>query len=313
MIGRRFVESEQYLKARAAGHLASGEFDLDWVPVASAAETRSALRLRTYSDLSPFDIEGTPAVGELPAAAHLPSAVETIPTDHIQVELATETSENALGTAVNDGTAYSEVAVNFGSTPTLTKLPRFGTRVPITLGQLDEPGIVSSIIDRRITLGVGLGLENEIINGNAFWSGAVASAGETVAKASTYRADAVCNGIAAVQGAGWYVNPLQVVVHPTTRANIYTERDTAGRPLGVSDMLDDQVDNWIISKEIPVGEALVGDFFEGIGLFTHGELEIAVSKNHADFFARGMVALTIGFRCYSWVRQPTALCLVTGL
>jgi len=311
VIGRRFIESEQYRSARDRGLIATGQFDLEAVSVSTDAEARAALKLRTYSDGSLFDIDGEPKVGELPAAAHLPAAVETIPVEAIQVELAAETSENTLGTAVNDGTPFTEVVVHFGSSPALTKLPRFGTSVP--LGQLDEPGTVASIIDRRLELGIGLGLENEIVNGNAFWSGALALAGETVAKGANYRADALCGGIAAVQAAGWYVRPLQVVVHPTTRSAIYTERDSSARPISVSEMLDDQIDTWIISKEMPVGEALVGDFFNGVGLFTKGGLELAVSKSHRDFLSRGMVELTLGFRCYAWVRQPTALCLVTGL
>jgi hypothetical protein len=32
-----------------------------------------------------------------------------------------------------------------------------------------------------------------------------------------------------------------------------------------------------------------------------------------DFLKRSMVMMTIGFRSFAWVRQPSALCLVTGI
>ena len=315
MIGRRFVESPQYRDARTRGVIPTGEFELRGVPVATPVELRRALSLRTYSDLAPFDIDGTPQVGELPAFAHLPGAVETIPLEQIQALLAAESSDAVLATAVNDGQPYPEAGVNFGATPTLQKLPRFGTAIPVTLGQLDEPGVVASIIDRRISRGIVLGLENDILNGNAFtgWTSALAGAGATVARTTNYRADALCLGVAAVQTVGWYENPLQIVVHPTTRSSIYTERDSQNRPLGVTEELDDMIDAWIISKEMPIGTALVGDFFSAVGLLTHGGLEVSVSKAHADFFTRNMVELTVGFRAFSWLRQPTALCTVTNL
>ena len=228
------------------------------------------MRLRISSGLSNLDIEGEPFVGELPAVSRVPSVVETIPVEKEQVELANETTESNMATAVGEGTAYPEASMNFGATPTLQRLPRFGTSVPATLGILDEPGQIASLLDRRLSLGLALGLENDILNGNGFWTGAIAGANAGPVAKSGYRAFAIRQGVAKVQGAGWYVRPLQVVIHPDTAAALFEEEDGSQRPLAILDMFDDQVDTWITTTEMPAGQALVGDFFEAVGPLRQG-------------------------------------------
>lgn len=314
--GRRYIESDIYQRARASGRLAAGLFPdglAEPVEILNAAEVRAMLQLRAYSDTTMFDIQGQPDVGLLPAATNFASFAETIPVERVQVELDSELSESELATAVNDGQPLPEGALNFGTTPTLTKVPRFGVAEPVTLGLLDEPGRVQSLIESRLYDGVMLGLDNDMINGNGFWTGAVAGAGLTQAKGSGYRIAAILNGLAQVQNQGWYARPLQIVTNPLTRAAVYLEQDTAGRPLGITEILDDTVNAWIPSKYMPVGQALVGDIFAGIGLFTRGGLEVSVSGEYMDFLTRSMVEMKFEFRAYSWVRQPNALCLVTGI
>lgn len=316
MIGQRFIESEQYKRFLARGVKGQIPEDFGAVEVMSPAELRSELHLRTYSDLSSFSIDGVPEVGELPAVARVPSIVEAIPMEKVQAELASESSEVTLGSSVPDGTPFLEAGLNFGTTPALQRLPRFGSAIPVTLNLLDEPGQVASLLNRRLSMGIDLGLENEMLLGNFAQTGLIAgitAAGNVIAKGATYRADAICNAVAAVQTLGWYVHPCQVVVHPTTRAAIYTERDTAARPIGVSEMLDDQIDQWVISNKMPIGSALVGDFFEAVGLFINGGLTVEVSRNHQDLLTRSEAELVIGFRTFPWLRQTGALTLVTGL
>lgn len=316
MIGKRFVESDAYQRARevfAAGQVPA---DMPAVQVLDDVELRSALRLRTFSDLTSFSIDGVPYVGEQPAVARVPSVVETIPVAKDQVELASEASETTLARAVPAGAPLPEAAMNFGATaPTLQTLPRVGTAVPVTLNMLDEPGVVASLLDRRLTLGVGLGLENEMLNGNFAWTGMLAAAGATpvVRGGSTYRSFAIRNGVAEVQTNGWYVRPLQVVLHPTTYATLFEEEDGSQRPLAILDMFDSTVDTFIVSNEIAIGSALVGDLFEAVGLFIKGGLEVSVGRNHQDFATRSMAELALEFRAFAWVRQPGALCQVTGL
>jgi hypothetical protein len=311
--GRRFIESETYLKARASGREAMAHelVAAGPVPVLDQPELRAALGLVS------FDIEGIPVTADLPSAALLPGMVETIPFEKLQAELAPELSETVLATAVPVGTSLPEGQVNYGLTPTLQLLPRFGVAFPVTVGQLDEPGYVESIINRRMEAGVGLGLENDLINGNDSWTGILAllaAGGETVAKTGgQYRVDAIVQAAGVVHNAGWYQRPLAVVCNPITRTAVLTERDGNTQPLPVIHMLRGLVDTWIPSRWMPPGTAVVGDFFSAVALLVHGGLEIGVSPNYLDFLSRGMVEMALEFRCFGWVRELGPMCSVTGI
>lgn len=333
LAGQRLRGHPKYRAAQDAGVFKDGltpfpSEQLSSIEVLNTREIVEALRLRTYADLSSFDIEGTPYVGEAPKAAHLPQAVETIPTEKMIVELTNESAEGQFATGVLDGQPYTEAVMTFtgaeggvATAPTEQKLPRFGISVPVALSELDEPGTVESLINRRISASMGLGLENEMLNGGLLMgtSGTggtlitqAAAPGSPVAK-SGYRAVAIRGAVADVQDAGWYERPLQVVINPITAASLFEEEDGSQRPLPVLEMFDGNVDSWIVSAAMPAGEALVGDFFNGVALFIKGPLTVGFSRNHMDFLKRSMVMMTIGFRAFAWVRQPSALCLVTGI
>ncbi|MDQ1426626.1 MAG: hypothetical protein QOK39_102 [Acidimicrobiaceae bacterium] len=325
MIGGRFVASEQYLEARKAGHFKgrARRFPcLDGVELLTAAEMRQSLHLRTFSDLTPFSIDGVPKIGELPVIAGLLSAVETIPEEEMQVELAVELQEIALASAVPDGAPLPEDIFNWAASPTLQKLYRVGSAAPVSLGTLDSPGRVAAVLDRRLRLGFPLGMENDIINGNGLWPGILqmptSATGDAthcaaVVHSSNYRADALALAVAAVQTNGWH-GPLQVLIHPTTRAAIFTERSaTSGDPVTADAMLWDVINAWMPSKFMPLGTAIVGDFFNAIAFFVRGGVEAGISSEHLNLFIRGLVDLMLYTRGYSWVRQAGALAVVSGL
>jgi len=318
--GRRFIESEAYQRALDGGYFRSGHPLPESAPIEllDGPELRGTMRLRTYTDLTDFDIEGVPFVGELPGVAHLPQVVETIPVENVMVELASETSESLLAQARDDGEPLPEGQLSTSAaTPTLQKLPRVGMAQPVTLDVLDEPGRVESFINRRMSLGINLGLENDMLNGNAWWNSFPSQASLTpiVRSGGVYRANTLARAVGAVQTAGWYERPLQIVIHPTTYALMFEEEDGSQRPLGtdVQGMFKDTVDTWVITNKIPVDEALVGDFFNGIALFTKGPLTAEMSRQHKDLLTRSMVLLKFEFRAFAWVREPNALVQVTGL
>ncbi len=327
LAARRYIESETYQKCRAAadgntGRLARALQEAGPVPVLDNAELRQALSLRTFSNLYPFSIDGKAYAGELPGAVNVPQAVETIASEKMQVELGAETSESILATAVPTGTPLPEGQINAGATPTLQVLNRFGVALPVALGVLDNPGQMASFLNRRIELGLNLGLENDILNGNQMWTGAIASVpgGNTVAKSAGYNVDALTNALADVLNAGWYARPPQIVTWPTSKAKVFLERDSSARPLGIIEVLKDWVDPAsegrqliIPSKFMPAGQALIGDLFGAIALFVHGDLSVEVSRVHLDFLGRSMAEMKLEFRAHSWVREPSALALVTGI
>jgi hypothetical protein len=322
LAGRRFIESSLYQEARKAGYFQSGHpfpVEINAVSVLETAELIAAMRLRTFDPMLYFDIEGVPYVGEQPGAALVHGYVETIPTERLQIEEATEVSEVIPATSVPVGTPLPQGDLEFGgSTPTLKGLDRFGVAQPVTLGVLDDPGEVEALINRRLEYGVGIGLDNDLLLGNNSWTGMLASvtAANTVAVsggAGQYRSTAVRSAVGLVQANGWYARKLQVVMHPVTLAALWEEEDGSYRPLAIMEMFKDSVDAFIPSNKMTIGEALVGDLFASTALFVKGPLEIDLSLENNDNFTRSIVTMKLAFRARSWVRQPGALALVTGI
>lgn len=328
-VGAALLASEAYQRAVKDGDFARGRLpdDMLSVPLLDEAELRSALRLRTYSDLSGFDIAGSPVVANLPTTAVLPSLAETIPTTKLQVLLAAEGSEQAYAGSANDGQPLPEANLNYGAGATLTKLPRFGSATPVTLGVLDEPGMVASLLQSRFELGYLLGLENEMLNDSAagFWTGilnlATNATGDAThaiayARSGQYRLEAIVSAAALVQANGWYTRPLQVLSHPSTKAAAKTERaTTSGDPVSLPSMIADgdiDIDHWLVTKFMAPGLVVVGDFFGALAIIQRGGLSMELAPNHRDFLARGMVDMKLETRLLVWPREPSALCIATG-
>ena len=329
--GSRFVASEAYRAAHASGAFADGRLpdEVRSVEVLGEAELRSALRLRTFANLAPFDIEGVPHPGVLAVFAPLVSLVETIPVSRIQVLLAQESAEVALAGSADDGQPLPETTITFGPGPgPATKVPRFGSATPVSLATLDEPGLVASLLNRRFEMGFALGVENELLNGTGgFWTGllnmpttATGDATHVIGYARTggqYRLEAIVTAAALVQANGWYTRPLQVLSHPTTKAAAKTERaTTSGDPVSLPSMIGDgdvDIDHWAVSKQMPVGVAVVSDFFGAVALLQKGGLTVEMAPHHRDFLTRGLVEMKLESRLYAWLRQPPAVCVVTGL
>lgn len=329
-IGQRFIASESYQRARRDGAFANGRLpdEVRSIKVADEGELRGAingLRARTYADLTSFDIEGVPQLGSLPATGLLPARVEWVPVDKVQVLLGQELSETALAQSAKTGQPLPEADINFGAlNEQPQELYRFGTGTPVSLGMLDEPGIIARLLDERFEMGFTLGLEKELLLGNGLtWTGLVNMATTATGDAShaisyalvggQYRSDAICRAIAKVQANGWYVRPLQIVSHPETRADVYTERATDGLPVPVREMIDQTTDAWLVSKFMAAGKALVLDAFGAVAVLQKGDLSIELAPNQNDFLARGLVELKLETRLWAWPKQPPAVAIVTGL
>ena len=65
--------------------------------------------------------------------------------------------------------------------------------------------------------------------------------------------------------------------------------------------------------DVPQGTAVVADFRNKTKLVYRAGIEIEVSNSHADFFTQGILAVRAQFRATFVVKQPKAVCTVTGL
>lgn len=320
-LGHRFVASEAFARARSVAMGPSGAAIPEQRVVGlSTRELCEALRLRTYTDLLAFEIDGTPVPALLPEPARVPQLVTTVPVDHVQLELGPELSENVTAGGALDGAPLPEAAFTFGSAPTLTPVPRFGLAWPVSKATLDEPGIVEQLLDRRLNLGFTVGLERQIIAGvvgdpNGAGILNVDPPNVTKGGSDVYRLDTVARAVQTVQDAGWGIaTPLSVVGSPTTLEAIRTEKSAGSEELyAFREHVVPDVDVWVPSLAVPAGVVVVGDFAGGAMLFLKGPLEVSVATAHSDFLVRSMVEMKIECRAYSWIGQPSAFCVAEGL
>lgn len=317
--GERYVESEAFRRNRAAVR-GPGPLVLEHREdtVLTSRELMQELKLRSYSDLTMFDIEGVPFPSLLPLPALVPGLVTTVDAEHLQVELAQELEQNVIAEGAFDGTPLIEADFEFNQNPTLQPVCRFGMAWPVTQGVLDQPGTVSAILDKRLQLGFKVGLESQILSapaGSINGAGILSSDPPSVAfgGSDVYYADTLARAIASVQGAGFGVGvPISVVAQPTTLEQIRTQKDTVGQYVFRPHLFPDVV-NWTPSLQVPVGTAVVGDFANGCLQFVHGGVSVATSVAYMDFMKTAKVMFKIESRVYIWVAQPSAFCLATGL
>lgn len=319
----RYVASEGYRTARDShGVIPAAARSVN---VASARELVEALHLRTFTDLAPFSIESVPHVAALPLPALVPQLVETIPTVKNSVLLAPESSDQPAAGGGPAGTPVPEAGVGFASSAPVTQLARFGVAWPVSRGVLDDEGVVQSLLERRLRLNFGFGLEDLILAGpagGACGTGILSTPNlPTVAKGGNdvYRLDTILRAVAAVEGAGWYTAPLTVVAHPTTLEAVRAEKaaiqGTATSPgrYVFDDELVPEVEAWVPSTQVPPGTAVVADLFDAVALFVKDGLAVEMAGEHTDMFVRGMVEMMLATRALVWVRNASAVCLATGL
>lgn len=281
-LGRAYLRSAAYRELRSSGwfeHRGPPPMDGRLAEGAlSARELVSALRLRTYADLNPFSIDPK-TVSFLAQPNLLAGLVQTVPTTRNNVELAAETSEAPVALSVDDGVRLPEPAIVFPGAAQLSQLKRFGAAWPITKDMLDQDGEVEALLDDRLQQFVGVGLEQGILGGtSSAMTGILNTPGLALLTkgdaqhAGEYDLDAILRAVETVQLAGYYTNPagLAAVVHPTTLRLMRQAKDTATvRFLWDADVLAD-IGTWVPSRAMPLGQALVGDPFAGVGPLRQG-------------------------------------------
>jgi HK97 family phage major capsid protein len=196
-----------------------------------------------------------------------------------------------------------------------------GTAWPVTLQFLDDPGPAAAMLDSRLRLDFALGLELDMLVGDgtgARFTGVLNAVGTgLVTKGDAghvgeFRLDAIARAITVTHDAGWYVAPLAVVAHPDTLLAIRQEKD-AGTRYVFNPALAEDIEAWVPSTSIPVGKAIVGDFFNGAALYLKEGAGVDTAREHMDFFARAMAEMMLWTRAYFWVRRPEAFTVVVGL
>ncbi len=192
--------------------------------------------------------------------------------------------------------------------------------IKIARQALQDIPVYGQTLASRLTYGVNLRLENQILGGDG--SGAnilgilnTTGIGDVAFASGTPLADLVQQGIVTLQQS--YAQPQAVVINPATWASIQAVKTTynsyanlAQGPIGLptTDTL------WglpvIATTAMPVNQALVADFNQGCQLFVRQGVTLMTSDQDQDDFVRNRCTLLAEGRFGVAVWRPAAFCIV---
>jgi HK97 family phage major capsid protein len=227
--------------------------------------------------------------------------------------------------AVAEGAAKPESALVFDQkTDPVSKIAHW---LPVTEELLEDVAAIQSYIDARLTLGVQLAEEDQLLNGNGTppnLMGIMNRAGLATAVARNAgatppetNADAILRQITAIATTA-YVYPDGVVMNPTNWFTVATSKDTTGQYFGGGPFSSlPTATLWgtpvAVTPSIVANTALVGAFGTMSQVFRKGGIRVEASNSHQDFFIKNLVAIRAEERLALAVYRPGAFGKVTGL
>jgi hypothetical protein len=230
-------------------------------------------------------------------------------------QTATETPETLVA---------PETAVNY------TPLNLFTKRLPVTLPAsrqaLDDALVLQDLLSNRLAYALKLRLQAQCIYGNGDLTvnttnlrgilstpGTLSVAVQTSGSPVNPTVDAIENAITAIRlGTGGWYEPSVLLIHPTD-AQMLTELKSTisgyvfepGRPLTPFGL------RTVVTPAVNVTQPIVG-CPESLTGFVRGDIFVALSDAHSDYFMRHLIQIYCEGRFALAVRQPAAWCQITG-
>lgn len=236
-----------------------------------------------------------------------------------------ETTFTNAAATVAEGAAKPESALVFDQkTDPVSKIAHW---LPVTEELLEDVPAIQSYIDARLTLGVQLAEEDQLLNGNGTppnLMGIMNRAGLATAVARNAgasppetNADAILRQISAIATSA-FIYPDGVVLNPTNWFTIATSKDTTGQYFGGGPFSSlPTATIWgtpvALTPSIVANTALVGAFGTMSQVFRKGGIRVEASNSHQDFFIKNLVAIRAEERLALAVYRPGAFGKVTGL
>jgi len=306
-VGQRLCRGGGLKERRATVEVVEDPWQLvDLIRSRSMADITSALQLEPDA---PRLVQTRPwPVALLPLCNLTPVASVNVPVvpEAFQVDIAgfAADGQNLPGLVGADTASFS---VDYFETL------RVGGLVPVPMSVLEDSSLAEATIDRLVTGSWRRAVENLAIAGNTAPSlvGIMNTTGVPLVDGSGLAPpDALADGVALVQGAGWY-GPLCVVASPTTLKTIFTTKDDDHNYLRVRSALP-AVGAWLPAPGVPDGSALVLDPSELV-VFLYAAFTISITQAYEDFLARNMAAVKGEQRVAVWLRNPGAAVVVENL
>lgn len=247
-------------------------------------------------------------------------------TDSNAIVYMVETLFTNAASTVAEGAAKPESALTFDQvSEAVSKIAHW---LPVTEELLEDVSAIRSYIDARLTLGVQLAEEDQLLNGNGTapnlrglmnrvgLATAIARDTPALTPAET-NADAFFRQITAI-ATNSFVYPDGIVINPANWGTVVVSKDTTGNYLAggpfqpqIPAML------WGLpvapTPAIAAGTGLVGAFSTQAQVFRRGGLRVEASNSHQDYFIKNLVAIRAEERLALAVYRPAAFGKVTNL
>jgi HK97 family phage major capsid protein len=347
-IARRYIQSDQYKRAREGGTFRtegsrfsvgpvevlerggydeeSGTIDSPLIRALQDPRWRTTVNVGDAGAVVPIDQQVWPPI-EIPVRqVRLLQLIQMLTTESDLVNYVQQSVRSDYAAETPYGTVAPEADYEFAlKQASVKRLPQF---IPATKDVLADQAELQGLLQEQLMTGVNLKLETQILSGggssptdtqfqgmlNASGIGTVTYQG--TGHTSEYQLDAYHRAITTIR-LTLFADPSAVVVHPTDYEWAVLKRDAYGRYLFEPNTESAVPDLWglntVISPVIAQGTALVGDFRTAAKLWMRTGLSVTASTEYLDFFTRGMVAILAELRAAFAVVQPRALCSVTGL
>ena len=253
-----------------------------------------------------------------------PTLIDLIPTG--------ETTQNAYkymqetvyvnaAAEVAEGGQYPEAQLKFAEV--LGPIVKIAVFIPLTDEQLADQANLRDIVDARLGLMLKQRLNGQIVSGDG--TGANLTGVLNVPGILNYTKgvgaaenipDAVYKAIVQVNTVG-FADASGVWFNPNDWTGVRLLKNTQGSYLygDPSQSGPDTIFGLPVSQHVRVtaGKAIVGDWQAFTQLIYRAGVEFAISDSHADFFAKGQLALRAQMRVCFAVYRPQAICTASGL
>lgn len=195
--------------------------------------------------------------------------------------------------------------------------------LPVSEEMLEDSAQIASYINARLTLGVQLAEEQQLLYGTGVAPelfGVMARAGlaaDVVRGVAENNADAIFRQIMAIFSAS-FLMPDGIVMNPADWATTALMKTTQGAYLTAGPFASIQTPTlWglpiAVTPVQPATKGVVGAFKQAAQTFRHGGIRVESSNSHQDFFVKNLVAIRAEERLALAVYRPAAFGEVTGL
>jgi hypothetical protein len=316
-VGRMFVGSEAY-KRRGSGRVGpAAELNVD-------ARDFGAGRKSVVPMASPDFLDYNPTVATALAGSQPPTLAEAVPTlpwPHWRVRYLMELEATNTAAPVAEGDLAPEAALDLIDID--RKLKKVRATLPVTTDLLDDEDTAADYVNQRLSMFVMEALDEELLNGSGTGQDLQGFHGLDGIGSETYTAAGATpqTQIAAIlAGAGGVANDGEaiadsVVISATDWWTFLAAQDNQGQFLFAPGQ---PVRSFfglapIVTTRQTTGRFLVGALQQHSLLATRPGVELAVSRQHNDFFAREQAMIRATLPSWLMILRPAAFNEITGV